>query len=307
VTTTERDAPHASVVICTRNRAEQIPNAVASVLSLDYPDFDLTIIDQSTDDSTREALGAFVDDGRLHYLHSDEPGLSRAYNNGIRNTVGDVIAFTDDDCIVPPNWLANIVDAFTSEPDGELLYGQVLPYETGEGYNLTPLLEIPTPQRLGKADDRYKVFGMGANFAARRRLFDRIGYFDQILGGGAPLKSAQDYDIAYRTYQGGGVILLRPEVTLRHDGRREAEDWPSLLFGYGHGDAAFYMKHVRCLDPLAAWLMAKKFGRFTAQWTVKKLIGRRPTDFNFIRGFVVGARASFRFKVDRRARLYVEA
>jgi hypothetical protein len=161
-------------------------------------------------------------------------------------------------------------------------------------------------QRLGKGQDRFKVFGMGANFAARRRLFDRIGYFDQVLGGGAPLKSAQDYDIAYRTYVGGGIILLRPDVKLRHDGRREVEDWPSLLLGYGHGDAAFYMKHVRCRDPFAAWLMAKEFGRFTAQWTVKKVIGRRPTDFNFIRGFVIGARASFRFKVDRRARLYVE-
>jgi glycosyltransferase involved in cell wall biosynthesis len=306
VTTTGRDAPHASVVICTRNRAEQIPNAVASVLALDYPDFDLTIVDQSTDDSTREALAEALQDPRVHYLHSTEPGLSRAYNTGIRNTVGDIIAFTDDDCIVPPDWLTNIVNAFASEPDGDLLYGQVLPYETGEGYNLTPLLEIPTAQRLGKNDDRYKVFGMGANFAARRRLFDRIGYFDQTLGGGAPLKSAQDYDIAYRTYLGGSVILLRPDVNLRHDRRREADDWPSLLFGYGFGDAAFYMKHVRCRDPFAAWLMAKKFGRFTAQFTVKKLIGRHPKDFNFIRGFVVGARESLRYKVDRQARVYVE-
>ena len=75
---------------------------------------------------------------------------------------------------------------------------------------------------------------MGANFAARRRLFDAIGGFDEILGGGGPLRSSQDYDLAYRTYRAGRVILLRPEVTLRHDGRREAEDWPALLLELRH-------------------------------------------------------------------------
>ncbi len=65
---------------------------------------------------------------------------------------------------------------------------------------------------------------MGADFAARRRLFDRAGYFDEMLGGGGPLWSSQDYDFAYRTYKAGGVILLRPEVYVRHDGRREDEE-----------------------------------------------------------------------------------
>ena len=98
---------------------------------------------------------------------------------------------------------------------------------------------------------------MGANFAARRRLFTSIGGFDEVLGGGGPLRSSQDYDLAYRTYKSGSSILLRPEVTLRHDGRREIEDWPTLLLNYGTGDGGFYTKHVRCLDPYAAWLFAE--------------------------------------------------
>jgi glycosyltransferase involved in cell wall biosynthesis len=306
VTTSGHEAPHASIVICTRNRADKIATAVGSVLALDYPSFDLTVVDQSTSDDTSAALAPFRDDDRLKYLHFDEAGLSRAYNNGIRNTTSEILAFTDDDCIVPKDWLRNIVDAFAAEPDGELLYGQVDPFESGEGYALTPLLEIPEAQRLGKTAGRFKVFGMGANFAARRRLFERVGYFDQVLGGGAPLRSSQDYDLAYRTYRGGGVILLRPEVRLRHDGRREAEDWPTLLFNYGHGDGAFYTKHVRCLDPLVTWLMLRTFGTALAKWTVKKVIGSNPQDFGYLRGFVAGSRASFRFKVDRRARLYVE-
>ena len=96
-------------------------------------------------------------------------------------------------------------------------------------------------------------------------LFTSIGGFDQVLGGGGPLRSSQDYDLAYRTYKSGSVILLRPEVTLRHDGRREAEDWPALLLNYGTGDGAFYMKHVRCRDPFAAWLLAKVLARSAAK------------------------------------------
>jgi glycosyltransferase involved in cell wall biosynthesis len=306
VTTIGHDAPHASIVICTRNRADKIATAVGSVLELDYPSFDVTIVDQSTSNDTFEALAPFRDDDRLEYLHFDEPGLSRAYNNGIRNTTGEILAFTDDDCIVPKDWLRNIVDAFTDDPDGDLLYGQVDPFESGEGYGLTPLLAIPVPQRLGKSAARFKVFGMGANFAARRRLFDRVGYFDQVLGGGAPLRSSQDYDMAYRAYRGGGVILLRPEVRVRHDGRREVEDWPTLLFNYGHGDGAFYTKHVRCLDLMMTWLSVRTFGEALAKWVVKKVIGRAPQNFGYIRGFVAGTRASFRFKVDRGARMYVE-
>ena len=119
---------------------------------------------------------------------------------------------------------------------------------------------------------------MGANFAAQRRLFSSAGSFDEILGGGGALWSSQDYDMAYRTYQSGNVILLRPEVTLRHDGRREAEDWPSLLVAYGSGDGAFYMKHIRCLDPFALWLFTKQFtGRPPAGWPRRSCAVRTTT------------------------------
>ena len=70
-----------SVVICTRNRGDKIGAAVRSVLANEHPSFDLTIIDQSTNDDTRLAVERIAgDDARVHYVHVDEPGLSRAYN-----------------------------------------------------------------------------------------------------------------------------------------------------------------------------------------------------------------------------------
>jgi glycosyltransferase involved in cell wall biosynthesis len=301
-------SPHVSAVICTRNRGDKIASAVRSVLACDYPSFDLTIIDQSTDDLSRDAVAELgVDPVRLRYVHSTEPGLSRAYNNGVRRTTGEILVFTDDDCLVEPDWIVNIVKAFESEPDGDLLYGQVIAAGEGESdVQLTPALHLDAPERLAKGEG-FKVWGMGANFAARRRLFDRAGYFDEMLGGGGPLWSSQDYDLEYRAYKAGCVILLRPEVHIRHDGRREAEDWPSLLLAYGSGDGAFYMKHIRCFDPRALWLAAKQLGGGSAKYVVKRYVLRREDNGQFyLKGFVRGARASFKYRVDRRTRLYVD-
>ena len=255
-----------SAVICTRNRPDKIGNAVETVLANTYPNFDLTIIDQSTNDETETIVRRIGErDGRVRYQRMSTSGLSRAYNLAIASTTGPIIAFTDDDCLVPSDWIEKIVTAFEEQRDGELMYGQVVPaYPEDGGDVLTPLLRIEKPERLDRANG-FRVFGMGANFAARRSLFERAGTFDEVLGGGGPLKSSQDFDLAYRAYRRNAAILLRPEVIVRHDGRREREDWPALLRAYGFGDGAFYSKHVRCGDPYAAWLAAKSFGSINRQ------------------------------------------
>jgi len=296
-----------SAVICTRNRPDMIRQAVTSVLANDHPDFDLTVIDQSTTDETRQAIADLVDsDSRLVYVHTVEAGLSRAYNTGVGRTTGDVLAFTDDDCIAPTDWLSTIVAAFEADDEADLMYGQVVPARLDDDSAvLTPLLAIEQPERLGRGHG-FRVFGMGANFAARRRLFDRIGGFDEILGGGGPLKSSQDYDLAYRAYKAGSVIALRPEVAIRHDGRREHADWPALLKNYGIGDGAFYAKHVRCRDPYALWLLARRWGVGSAKFVAKWVLRRKPEEGPYLVGILTGIANSFKFRVDRHARLYVE-
>jgi glycosyltransferase involved in cell wall biosynthesis len=295
-----------AVVICTRNRPDKIGQAVASVLACDHPDFDVTIVDQSTSDATEAVIAPMAEqDGRLRYFHTDEPGLSRAYNTGVRLTTGDVIAFTDDDCIVPKDWLANIAAAFAADPEGDLLYGRVVPLPDDAEPGLTPYLDITEPQRLSRKDG-FKVFGMGANFAARRRLFETIGGFDEVLGGGGPLRSSQDFDLAYRAYRSGRVILLRPEVWLNHDGRREAEDWPALLRNYGIGDGAFYSKHVRCRDAYALWLLSNKLVVGGGRRLAKRALGRVTGRDEYTRGIVQGVRDGLKFDVIRDERLYGE-
>jgi len=275
------------------------------VLSSGYPSFDLTVIDQSTDDRTRDALRPLLaSDKRLHYVHMDVAGLSRAYNEGVRRTAGEIIAFTDDDCIVPTDWLDSVAKVFDDNKDVDLVYGQVMPLgQTATDAVLTPALHITQPEKLSRRHG-FRVFGMGANFAARRRLFDTVGGFDEVLGGGGPLRSSQDFDLAYRAYRAGSVILLTPDVTLLHDGRREAEDWPALLCNYGIGDGAFYSKHVRCGDVYALSLLVRRLSNRASRIAARAILRREDSDRYYVRGILRGIREGRKFDLDRQTRMY---
>lgn len=294
-----------SAVICTRNRPDLIGSAVASVLANTYPSFDLVVIDQSDDGRTRAVVqDLMATHPHLRYVHTPIAGLSRAYNIGVRETTGQVLVFTDDDCIAPTNWIQSIVEAFAAEPDADMLYGQVLlPAALSDSTDEVPTLEIESPRRLSRADG-FRIYGMGANFAARRRLFERVGGFDEMLGGGGPLKSSQDFDFQYRAYRAGATVLLSPSVTVDHYGVRNREQWPATLRAYGFGDGAFYFKHVRCGDLFALSLLLRRLARISAREALNRF-RRQPSLAVYLRSCFEGMRASLRYPVDRRQRIYV--
>jgi GT2 family glycosyltransferase len=136
-------------------------------------------------------------------------------------------------------------------------------------------------------------------------LFATIGGFDEMLGGGAPLRSSQDFDLAYRTYLAGGAISLRPEIQVIHYGTRAHKDWPETLRAYGIGDGAFYFKHVRCRDLFALRLLAGRLLEQSARALMFRLRGGGWGQLLYVRSILVGIRQCYRFDVDRRTRLYI--
>jgi len=294
----------ASAVICTRNRPDMIERAVRSVLENEDDAFELVVVDQSSDDATRAALALHLDDPRLTYIHTTRVGLSAAYNTAIARSRGDIIAFTDDDCVAPRHWLRSIRSEFAKHPDVDLLYGEVrIPQGAWQPGLHIPALRFEQSERLSQRDG-FHVLGMGANFALRRRVAEDCAAFDEALGGGGPLRSSQDYDLQYRLFRRGLVSLATPEVGVDHYGLRNESQWPATLFAYGVGDGAFYMKHIRCLDLLALRLYLACVGRETARLVVKRL-RRSPHRSEYLKGLLRGGFGSFRFPVDRRQRMYV--
>jgi glycosyltransferase involved in cell wall biosynthesis len=297
-----------SVVMCTCDRPDTIEKAIRSVVEQDYPSFDLIVIDQSSGGETRQIVERLMTaHPQLCYRHLDEVGLSRAYNAGVRATTGELLAFTDDDCVAPANWLATIARIFAAESDVDLIYGQVLlPSELvkAEGVDgVTPSLPIMGRRRMNRREG-FQVFGMGANFAMRRALFDRAGEFDEMLGGGGPLKSAQDFDYTYRVYRCGGTILLDPEVIVYHYGFRSFDQWPATERAYCIGVGGFYSKHVRAGDLFATYLLAKTAALWTARAIKHAPLAPRDAAWARVGNLLVGIRDSFKFGVDRQHLVY---
>jgi GT2 family glycosyltransferase len=299
-------SPFASVVICTRNRPESLAKTLESVLTQDYPDYEVLVVDQSSGDETCRLVETSLSP-RLRYVRLERPGLSRAYNAGIRATDAHLLVFTDDDVTVPPGWLRSVGLAFAQNPEVSLLYGQVLiPPELADSRDgVTPALAIPERRILNRKHG-FRVFGMGANFAARRRLFERVGGFDEVLGGGGPLQSAQDFDLVYRAYKAGESTLLEPDVVAYHYGfRSHSGEWQATIRSYGVGVGGFFFKHVRLGDPYAAWLFLGCL-TYSAAKIAKRCLTRRPAglEWSYLAHIVVGMRRSLDFPVDRRLRLY---
>jgi glycosyltransferase involved in cell wall biosynthesis len=279
-----------------------IARAVTSVLDNDHDSFEMFVVDQSDDDSTRLALAEFMDDKRLHYVHLDRIGLSHAYNVGIQAASAELIAFTDDDCVAPRDWLRTLETTFSTHPDVELVYGQTLAAPEVREPGVLPALPIEREEKLGP-EQGFRVYGMGANFALRRSLINKIGGFDEALGGGGPLRSSQDFDFQFRTYRAGAVCLLAPDVWVHHYGIRHGQAWTNTQIAYGVGDGAFYLKHIRCGDLLALKLLIGRISRLTAAQILSP-IRRRPTQWPYLRAYLTGMRRSLEFSVDKRTRLY---
>jgi glycosyltransferase involved in cell wall biosynthesis len=304
--------PRVSVVICTRDRPDTIGSALESVASQDYPDFEVLVVDQSRGDETERIVDeARERSPRIRLVRLRTPGLSRAYNAGIREADAELLAFTDDDVVAPATWLRSIAVAFADHPGAGLLYGQVLvapELEARENRDgVTPALTIARREILDRAHG-FRVFGMGANFAARRGLFERVGDFDEVLGGGGPLQSSQDFDFVYRVFKAGESTLLEPDVVVYHRGFRSYDEWPATMRSYGVGVGGFCFKHVRLGDAYAAWLLCRFLAAGAAR-VAKRLLTRRPAGVHwaYLSHIVAGVRRSLRFRIDRPRRLYITA
>ncbi len=114
--------PLVSVVLPTRNRAQCLPTAIASVLAQTYPRWELLIVDDGSEDETAELL-ASLSDPRLRTLSLPHGGVSAARNAGLELAEGEIVAYIDDDNTMHPAWLKSVVWGFEQRPDVDVLYG----------------------------------------------------------------------------------------------------------------------------------------------------------------------------------------
>lgn len=296
--------PFVSVVIATRNRPEDLTYCLPSILAQNYPTFEILVVDQS--DTNESELAAFALPGaseRLRYIHTSAIGKSRALNTLMEEARGAILAFTDDDTMTPPDWIANIVQTFRENPQAGILFGQVhLCEETAKDPAIiaVPCLYFDEKRYLKRGE----IFGMGANMAMRQEVARRGVRFDTLLGPGMPIPAAEEGDFIYRIQRAGVQILLEPKVTLVHRAGRTREQWERIQYGYGVGDAAFAMKHLRCGDLSSLKKIWNGLGYIGMRIVLRTLQRVQHAERFYIRGFWNGIWSSLHLAIDRETRLY---
>jgi GT2 family glycosyltransferase len=223
-----------AVIVCTRDRGEQLAICLDAILAQNSPPGELIVVDNSGDGNAAAICRRFP---RATYVREPRAGLSHARNAGVLAATRPLIAFTDDDVSPHATWTAEIMRAFTVS-DAEAVTGLVLPIrlETpaqryfqinmgGFGERFQPVLFNDHFFNItGASGAHVWRIGAGANMAFRRSVFDRVGLFDPRLGAGAS-GCSEDSEVWYRILATGGSCFYEPRAVVFHDHR---SDWAGL-------------------------------------------------------------------------------
>jgi glycosyltransferase involved in cell wall biosynthesis len=190
-----------SVIVPTYNAPHFLVETVESILTQDYKDFELIVVDDGSGPQTNEALEPYM--GRIRYIYQKNAGPSAARNTGIRHARGKLIAFCDHDDLWLPGKLSHQVSHIDSNPGAGLYYCDYLHF--GDRTD-----KRPRRQRSGRVFAKLwqKRFLQTLTVICRSEVFDRTGMFDESL------RYCQDYDMWLRValhYEFGftGGVLAR--------------------------------------------------------------------------------------------------
>ena len=218
-------SPKISVIVCTHDRPPLLETSLAAVVSQDYPNFEVIVVDNAPRVTSAESVAARFG---VIYRMEETPGLAIARNIGARLASGEILAYVDDDGIPEPGWLAAIAEQF-SEPDIAAVTGPIHARSgikaeeiawiaaggTGPGGAEPQTYSRRTPHWFELANSG--SIGSGSNMAfARDILVTRLGGFDPRLGRGGPMPAGEEALAFLRLLDFGYGIRFTPAARVRH-------------------------------------------------------------------------------------------
>jgi len=268
-----------SVIICTRNRADDLRATLRSIRNVQVPDHmaaELLVVDNGSSDYTRALLQAQEFDNLAYrWLREPEPGLSHARNTGLRHAKGTALIFTDDDVCVPRNWISGLAPPILKGEADALAGGVRLaphlrkPWMNGSNTGIfaeTKGIDPSTPERL-----------VGANMAFHREVLETVPQFDPRLGAGA-LGMGEETLFSYQLREAGFVIASAFNIEVEHhcdDTRFTAASlrkaWTAVGRAAGYID--YHWRHRSVTDapakealPKLRWITRLLKERMRAHW-----------------------------------------
>jgi hypothetical protein len=246
-------APFISVIICTRDRPDDLKTCLGRLDQQEYPHFEVVVVDNApTCDVVRALVEAPHGKVPYRYIVEARAGLSWARNAGLAVAYGEIIAFLDDDDEPDGHWLAGLACGFARSGGIGCVTGPILParldtpaqelFEQLGGHRKGRGFAQATFSCSGPQSPLYPLppFGTGANMAFRREALASIGGFDVALGAGTPAAAGEDTLAFTLTLLAEYEITYEPAALMWHHHRRDLDDLSSQLHGYSIGLTAFY-------------------------------------------------------------------
>jgi glycosyltransferase involved in cell wall biosynthesis len=217
-----------TIIIATYNRCEMLPDALESVLKQEAGDvrYEVIVVDNNSPDRTRDVVESYIKSGHanLRYVFEGKQGVAYARNTALAQARAPVVAFTDDDVRVAPDWVASVKRALDEHPEVDSVGGKVLPLWRDEPPDwLTPKQWSPLAltdygEKPFHTNRQRNICLVTANLAFRREVFDRIGLFEpdcQRVKDG--IGSTEDHEFQIRFWNVGGQGLYDPRLVVHAD------------------------------------------------------------------------------------------
>jgi GT2 family glycosyltransferase len=244
-----------SVVMPTHNRSASLEEGLVALLSQRYPldRYEIIVVNDASTDRTPILLKTLEETytGRLRVFHQDRNrGPAAARNRGVAESIGSIVAFTDDDCVVAPDWLEQIQRGYR-EPGIVGVGGKVLPFATDSiiqrYYARYSVIAQPAMQQ-GQIS-----YLITANASFRRDCLLEVGGFDETL----KIAGGEDPDLCLRLRQLGYRFGYNPQAVVYHNYASSLSAFLHTFRRYGEGTAFYDLRHqVVSLGRHGLWLVA---------------------------------------------------
>jgi glycosyltransferase involved in cell wall biosynthesis len=231
--------PSVSVIVCSYNGGKTLAACLDSLGRLNYPNYEVILVDDGSTDDTAYVAAQFP---WVRYIHQSNHGLSHARNTGAAAATGEVLAYTDSDCMADADWLYYLIGTLTT---GD--------YAGVGGPNITPPAENWIQACVAAAPggpshvlltDIVAEHIPGCNMAFYKWAFENIGGFDPEYR-----KAGDDVDFCWRVQQAGGVIAFSPTAMVWHHRRFTLRAFFKQQDGYGEAESLLRFKHLIFFGP----------------------------------------------------------
>ncbi len=255
--------PMISVIVCSYNGAPTLAACLDSLGKIAYPAYEVILVDDGSTDDTAEIAARYP---QIRYVRQENHGLSHARNTGAAAAQGEVLAYTDSDCMADTDWLYYLV--------ATLLSGN---YAGVGGPNVSPpaqnwiqacVAAAPGGPSHVLLTDTVAEHIPGCNMAWYRWAFENAGGFDVEYR-----KAGDDVDFCWRIQQAGHEIAFSPTAIVWHHRRFTLEAFQKQQEGYGEAESMLRFKHLIFFGPTgtAKW-RGQIYGTPRFSWFINRPI-----------------------------------